>query len=242
MGIDLGRLNDAAVRARKMIQEDAKRDSHIIKERMKDRANSKFYSDQPMDTYSRIGSITSSAPSTTMNEDVSDDKMFADMDAKMNEYKARRSTARQQAPIVHNVGSSSASKLPKEILEAFAKDPSALTTNESMGLSVMDYMPISKEVERERDVITEAVQQPTQQPQRSLGIDYELVKGIVEGAVKKYVGAYTKKLISEGKQNDGSTLKGIQLKGDKFVFITESGDVYEAKLEYKKNINEKKKA
>ena len=82
MGIDLGRLNDAAVRARKMIQEDAKRDSHIIKERMKDRANSKFYSDQPMDTYSRIGSITSSAPSTPMNEDVSDDKMFADMDAR----------------------------------------------------------------------------------------------------------------------------------------------------------------
>lgn len=245
MGIDLGRLNEAAIRARKMIHEDAKHDAHIIKERVRDRNNSKYYSDQPRDSFSAVQSMTGNESSSShINEDAGDDRFFAAMDAKMNEFRAKKDSMPQNIVPSFSAKSSAASKLPKEILEAFAKEPLTFDAGNDLGVSVMDSMPIAQEEpQRSRSVVNEEVAM-VQAPQRNVpsGVDYEIIKSIVESAVKKYVGAYAKKMLTESKSNDGSTLKGIQLKGDKFVFIAENGDVYESKLEFKKNINSKKKA
>ena len=245
MGIDLGRLNEAAIRARKMIHEDAKHDAHIIKERVRDRNNSKYYSDQPRDSFSAVQSMTGNESSSShINEDTGDDRLFAAMDAKMKEFKERKDSASQSAVPSFSAKNAAASKLPREILEAFAKEPLTFNEGNDVGVSVMDFMPIAQEEpQRSRGVVNEEVA-TVQAPQRNVpsGVDYELIKSIVESAVKKYVGAYAKKMLTESKSNDGSILKGIQLKGDKFVFITENGDVYESKLEFKKNINAKKKA
>ena len=245
MGIDLGRLNEAAIRARKMIHEDAKHDAHIIKERVRDRNNSKYYSDQPRDSFSAVQSMTGNeSPSSHINEDAGDDRFFAAMDAKMNEFRAKKDSMPQNVVPSFSAKSSAASKLPKEILEAFAKEPLTFDAGSDLGVSVMDSMPIAQEEPQySRSVVNEEVA-TVQAPQRNVssGVDYELIKSIVESAVKKYVGAYAKKMLTESKSNDGSVLKGIQLKGDKFVFIAENGDGYESKLEFKKNINSKNKA
>jgi hypothetical protein len=82
-----------------------------------------------------------------------------------------------------------------------------------------------------RGVITETA---------SNGVDYSLIKTIVESTMKKYLGAYMKKYLNEGKiiNENSSELKAIKL-GNKFSFITDNGDLYEAKLVFKKNINKK---
>ena len=49
----------------------------------------------------------------------------------------------------------------------------------------------------------------------------------------------TKKLMTESAKSDNS-IQAIKV-GDKLSFITENGDVYEATLKYKTNINTKTK-
>ena len=87
---------------------------------------------------------------------------------------------------------------------------------------------------------------PTVQQQNiSSGIDYSLLRTIINEAVqenvKKYMSAMTKKLINEGAGNIGNNdnIQAIKL-GESFSFITKNGDVYEAKLTKKYNINDKR--
>lgn len=125
-----------------------------------------------------------------------------------------------------------ASKLPKEIVESFASnviDPGFT------GGSVLDTMNI--DMPQQQPIREEAKPQTSQVlPSAGGNIDYSLIKTIVESAVKKYVGAYTKKILSEGvNSRGGSELKAIRL-GESFNFITNDGDLYEAKLVFKKNI------
>ena len=63
-----------------------------------------------------------------------------------------------------------------------------------------------------------------------------MIKNIVESAVKKYISSATKKIINEN-TDKGGQLKAMKI-GDKFSFITDNGDIYEAKLTFKKNIND----
>ena len=74
-------------------------------------------------------------------------------------------------------------------------------------------------------------------------IDYSLLRTIINEAVqenvKKYVSAMTKKLMNESVKNEG-TVQAVKI-GDKFSFITENGDVYEATLKFKTNLNEQTK-
>ena len=128
---------------------------------------------------------------------------------------------------------SMASKLPKEIVESFANnviDPSSLE-----GGSVLDAVNV--EVPQKKVIKEDTRPQVSQTIPSAGGIDYSLIKTIVESAVKKYVGAYTKKILSEGvgSKSGGSELKAIRL-GESFNFITNDGDLYEAKLVFKKNI------
>lgn len=125
-----------------------------------------------------------------------------------------------------------ASKLPKEIVESFANN---VIDPEFTGGSVLDAMNI--DIPKQQPIREEVKPQTSQVlPSAGGNIDYSLIKTIVESAVKKYVGAYTKKILSEGvSSRGGSELKAIRL-GESFNFITNDGDLYEAKLVFKKNI------
>ena len=73
------------------------------------------------------------------------------------------------------------------------------------------------------------------------GVDYSLIKTIVEDCIRKYAGSITKKILSEQKNQQSLTdqLKAIRI-GESFTFITSNGDLYEAELKFKKNINKQK--
>ncbi len=127
------------------------------------------------------------------------------------------------------------SKLPKEILESMQKNPinqvGSIATQSI--LDQLNIVPPKKEiVQEEKKIITET--------QTSQNIDYSMIKMIVEDCVKKYTSALKKSIINESKLNENdNSLKAMKI-GNKFSFITENGDLYEAELKFVKNINRKK--
>lgn len=127
------------------------------------------------------------------------------------------------------------SKLPKEILESMQKNPinqvGSIATPSI--LDQLNIVPPKKEiVQEEKKIITET--------QTSQNIDYSMIKMIVEDCVKKYTSALKKSIINESKLNENdNSLKAMKI-GNKFSFISENGDLYEAELKFVKNINRKK--
>lgn len=141
------------------------------------------------------------------------------------------------------------SSMPKEILESFRDNPINVPAG-GMGASssVLDDLGIVNENFQQpvapkapKRVITENNNSHQPVYQSSSNVDYSLIKDIVESAVKKYMGAYVKKMMTEGKQNISSNdkIKAVQF-GDKFSFVTENGDLYTASLEFVKNIKKNK--
>lgn len=138
------------------------------------------------------------------------------------------------------------SKLPSAILESFKNKQIDTSV---MGLSttgsVLDRINFNtqgalfeqtqpKQEVKEVKVVTEQTQ-----PTVSTSVDYSMIKMIVEECMRKYTSALKKTIINESKtaSNEG-TLKAMKV-GDKFSFITDNGDLYEAKLTFIKNINKK---
>lgn len=138
------------------------------------------------------------------------------------------------------------SKLPSAILESFKNKQIDTSV---MGLSttgsVLDRINFNtqgalfeqtqpKQEVKEVKVVTEQTQ-----PTVSTSVDYSMIKMIVEECMRKYSSALKKAIINESKttSNEG-TLKAMKV-GDKFSFITDNGDLYEAKLTFIKNINKK---
>ena len=227
MAMDASKFEAIKNKARKMIHEDAKADSHIIKARQADRNNPKFFKDQPADAYSQVTSFNGPSSSNMVNEayvDDSEDKLGAAMDSRMKQFMENRQPTQQtQMPRQMN------KNLPKEILESFSNnyiDTNALDPDRP----VLDRIGITDGAQQ----ITEAYQ-PTKQVAGG-SVDYEIIKSIVESTVKKYVNALGKKMLTENKDND---LAMIQVGDKKINLVTKSGDLYEAKLTFLKNIKSK---
>ena len=128
--------------------------------------------------------------------------------------------------------SRSGMKLPKEILESMTNEPLEAET-----ISVLDQlnMPVLSEQTTNnatQNLITE------QAPVSSGFVDYGMIRMICEETIRKYMGSLKKTIINESKNNN-SNLKALKI-GESFSFITEDGDIYEAKMEFKGNINKKK--
>lgn len=139
----------------------------------------------------------------------------------------------------------SKSKLPKSVLESFKKDPGSpfmSGPNEMQMGSVLDGLDLES-LETMRNEKEQLVENKKEQSSNG-PIDYSLIKTIINEAVqenvKKYISAMTKKLMTESVNGGGNNVKAVKI-GDKFSFITEDGDVYEATLKYKTNLNEQKK-
>lgn len=158
---------------------------------------------------------------------------IADVD--MSSYQPAPERAQQQTPVPNRN-----SKLPREIVESMTSNPidtSILDVNRSV-LETSGVIPsVPAQKKRNATTINEQVAyNPT--PAQQQQVDYSLIKSIVEECVRKYTSAVTKKVIKECKESSGmNELKAMKV-GNKFSFITENGDVYEATLKYKRNINE----
>ena len=135
------------------------------------------------------------------------------------------------------------SKLPKSVLESFKKEPGTpFSLDAPVQTSVLDGLDLHT-LEELREETTKKT--GTNEQQSTGAIDYSLLRTIINEAVqenvKKYVSAMTKKLMTESaKTGNSNSIQAIKV-GDKFSFITENGDVYEATLKFKTNINTKGK-
>lgn len=140
-------------------------------------------------------------------------------------------------PIVQKTNS----KLPKEILESFKNkqidtSPLGFGVNTSI-LDEINYKTQGQLFNQEPPKPQVVTEQKTIQPQ-STNIDYSMIKMIVEDCMKKYMSSIKKTILNESKTNNDN-LKAMKI-GDKFSFITNNGDLYEAELKFVKNLNNKK--
>lgn len=142
------------------------------------------------------------------------------------------------------MNSSITSKLPKEIVESFKTQPinTSLLSGGMNGGSVLDTInslsgnQLMKE--ENNPPRTQIVEQQTTVPTNS-NIDYSMIKMIVEDCMRKYTSSLKKSILSEQKESNNNTLQALKI-GDKFSFVTNNGDLYEAKLTFVKNIKNKK--
>ena len=238
-------------KARKLIHQDALQDSHIIAERQRDRGNflknSKSLAgdafDMMEDTYS------TSSNRHTVNEEVGQagiqyDQMLEQRMAKLQQGMNQQQMSGglglvNQNRLVQEEAPRASKFLPKEIVEAFKQNPIDNGSLDASNISTND------EVQEVKQIMKNSNNLPTQNvinEQTTNGVDYGLIKTIIESAVKKYANALNKRIISENKstaKGNISELKAMKI-GNKFSFISENGDIYEAKLVYKGNIKDKK--
>lgn len=154
-------------------------------------------------------------------------------------YNPTQQTSQQKDDLEYTEENLQNSKLPQSILESFKTNKIESMRIPASVLDGIDIKPI-QEVRKEKP-IGESVNTPM--PSSNSSIDYSLLKTIINEAVrenmKKYAAAMTKKIISES-ASSSNNVQAIKL-GNKFSFITENGDIYEATLKYKSNLNEQKK-
>ena len=127
--------------------------------------------------------------------------------------------------------------MPKAVLESFRQNP-----GKEASISVLGGLDISQFQQPQKPIVQEqSVQQHPSMAQVG-GIDYSLLKTIINEAVqenvKKYMSALSKKLISEGVGGKGNEIQAIKI-GKKLSIITENGDIYSSSLQKMGNVRDK---
>ena len=158
-----------------------------------------------------------------------------------------------QGPIPTRQMGQNAANVPAAIREAFMTNPiddSALydalgEQGDGRSLSFLTEgleQPQQRTVtppQNVRQIVNEGI--GVQQPQMTQGIDYPMIRTIVEEIVRKYAVSLNKKIISEGKQQDVNEINTISL-GKTFRFLAKNGDLYECTMKKVGNVNDKKKS
>ena len=129
--------------------------------------------------------------------------------------------------------------MPKAVLESFRQNP-----GKEASISVLGGLDISQfqKQQSQKNVVQEQMVQQQQAITQVGGVDYSLLKTIINEAVqenvKKYISALSKKLISEGVGGKGNEIQAIKI-GKKLSIITENGDIYSSSLQKMGNVRDK---
>ena len=159
-----------------------------------------------------------------------------------------------EAPMITREMGENASNVPAAIREAFMNNPidesslyGAFTAGGDGSLDFLNEMAMPQQ----QPQITQPTQDVGQivnegmgytsssQPQVSAQIDYPMIRTIVEEIVRKYAVSLKKNILAENKQGAPINQVNTIAFGDTFKFLTKNGDIYEAKLVKKGNINKK---
>ena len=153
-----------------------------------------------------------------------------------------------QAPTITRRMGENANNVPAAIREAFMKNPiDDSTLYEALGeqgdgrsLSFLTEGLMPKEQPQSvREIVNEGVQHVQPQVQYATSqIDYPMIRTIVEEIVRKYASSLNKKIVSEGKGNEISTIA----LGKNFRFLDSAGNIYECSMKKVGNVNDKKKS
>jgi hypothetical protein len=131
-----------------------------------------------------------------------------------------------------------AANVPSVIRESFQSQP---PVNESLSTSsVLD--DVFGDVLTEQTVTQPVMKQVQQQPQQSFttgaGVDYPMIRTIVEDIVRKYSQSLKKNILNES-AGGGAEVNTIAL-GKTFKFLDNKGNIYECTMKKVGNINNKK--
>ena len=134
------------------------------------------------------------------------------------------------------------SNIPRAIVESFSKNPIDTSMIGSIGgssNSVLDTIGIQEQARTVQPQNTSSTIQEQHTVQTQVqGIDYPMIRTIVEDIVRKYTSSLSKKMLSEskGSVNELTTM----MLGKSFKFLDRQGNIYEATLKKIGNINNKK--
>lgn len=172
------------------------------------------------------------------------DKAVFGVPEKTSGYDAREEMRQIQERAKHNtVADFSNSKIPSAIIESIKQnplniepsDPKMDAFTEKLATSVPSIqrsLEIQKMLEG-KNAKSKSAQEQTYKPSNN-GIDYEMVKLIVENAVKKEVSALKENFINETTTHNGvSDIKALKLsESGKFIFLDSENNLYECVLKY----------
>ena len=134
------------------------------------------------------------------------------------------------------------SNIPRAIVESFSKNPIDTSMIGSIGgssNSVLDTIGIQEQARTVQPQNTSSAIQEQHTVQTQVqGIDYPMIRTIVEDIVRKYTSSLSKKMLSESK-GSVNELTTMAL-GKSFKFLDRQGNIYEATLKKIGNINNKK--
>lgn len=134
------------------------------------------------------------------------------------------------------------SNIPRAIVESFSKNPIDTSMISSIGgssNSVLDTIGIQEQARTVQPQNTSSTIQEQHTVQTQVqGIDYPMIRTIVEDIVRKYTSSLSKKMLSESK-GSVNELTTMTL-GKSFKFLDRQGNIYEAMLKKIGNINNKK--
>ena len=134
------------------------------------------------------------------------------------------------------------SNIPRAIVESFSKNPIDTSMIGSIGgssNSVLDTIGIQEQARTVQPQNTSSTIQEQHTVQTQVqGIDYPMIRTIVEDIVRKYTSSLSKKMLSESK-GSVNELTTMTL-GKSLKFLDRQGNIYEATLKKIGNINNKK--
>ena len=134
------------------------------------------------------------------------------------------------------------SNIPRAIVESFSKNPIDTSMISSIGgssNSVLETIGIQEQARTVQPQNTSSTIQEQHTVQTQVqGIDYPMIRTIVEDIVRKYTSSLSKKMLSESK-GSVNELTTMTL-GKSFKFLDRQGNIYEATLKKIGNINNKK--
>ena len=134
------------------------------------------------------------------------------------------------------------SNIPRAIVESFSKNPIDTSMISSIGgssNSVLDTIGIQEQARTVQPQNTSSTIQEQHTVQTQVqGIDYPMIRTIVEDIVRKYTSSLSKKMLSESK--GGVNELTTMTLGKSFKFLDRQGNIYEATLKKIGNINNKK--
>ena len=134
------------------------------------------------------------------------------------------------------------SNIPRAIVESFSKNPIDTSMIGSIGgssNSVLDTIGIQEQARTVQPQNTSSTIQEQHTVQAlAQGVDYPMIRTIVEDIVRKYTSSLSKKMLSESK-GSVNELTTMTL-GKSFKFLDRQGNIYEATLKKIGNINNKK--
>lgn len=154
-----------------------------------------------------------------------------------------------QTPII-NESVVKKSKLPKAIIESMKKKPLVNAAHpystEGSFLDQLDSLTNGKLYENlgeKKETVKENIVQAKQVVNTTTtnGVDYSIIKSIVEESMRKYASHLKKTILNESKQvSEQQPPLQLMKIGKTFNFVDNKGNLYEAQLKFVKNIRNKK--